>query len=115
MVPTEFERASSDFLGFSVAARDFAALASTHQAYTMTQGVLQTFRRRLSFEEAMAFANVLPLLLRALFVTDWAQRSRERRSEIGRRWNARCGASGRTTTCPLRTRSSAWREPFGRA
>jgi uncharacterized protein (DUF2267 family) len=37
----------------------------------MTQGVLQAFRRRLSIKEAIAFANVLPVCLRALFVTDW--------------------------------------------
>jgi len=33
--------------------------------------LFQTFRRRLSTEEAVAFANVLPIALRALFVTDW--------------------------------------------
>jgi uncharacterized protein (DUF2267 family) len=37
----------------------------------MTQGVFQTFRRRLSTKDAIAFANVLPICLRALFVTDW--------------------------------------------
>jgi len=29
------------------------------------------FRRRLSTKDAIAFANVLPICLRALFVTDW--------------------------------------------
>lgn len=70
-VPPEFERASARFYDFLVDARDLAGLGSTNQAYTMTQGVLQTFRRRLDLHEAIAFANVLPLLLRALFVTDW--------------------------------------------
>jgi uncharacterized protein (DUF2267 family) len=37
----------------------------------MTQGVLQAFRRRLSVKDAVDFANVLPVCLRALFVTDW--------------------------------------------
>jgi uncharacterized protein (DUF2267 family) len=37
----------------------------------MTQGVFQVFRRRLSTKDAIAFANVLPICLRALFVTDW--------------------------------------------
>jgi len=37
----------------------------------MTQGVFQVFRRRLSTNDAIAFANVLPICLRALFVTDW--------------------------------------------
>lgn len=70
-VPPEFDRASKDFYAFLVEARDVAMLQTTHQSYTMTQGVLQAFRRRLSFAQAIAFANELPLLLRALFVTDW--------------------------------------------
>lgn len=70
-VPAEYERASQKFYDYLVDARDSAGLWSTHVAYTMTQGVFQTFRRRLSFKEAIAFANVLPICLRALFVTDW--------------------------------------------
>ena len=37
----------------------------------MVQGVLQAFRRRLTPAEVALFANVLPPLLRALFVADW--------------------------------------------
>lgn len=70
-VPAEYERASAQFYNYLVDARDTAGLWSTHVAYTMTQGVFQTFRRRLSFKEAIAFANVLPIALRALFVSDW--------------------------------------------
>lgn len=70
-VPPDFERASARFYEFLQDARDIAMIQTTHQAYTMVQGVLQTFRRRLDLHEAIAFANVLPLLLRALFVTDW--------------------------------------------
>ncbi len=70
-VPAEYERASAHFYELLVEARELAGLGSTHQAYTMVQGVLQTFRRRLTCEEAIAFANLLPVALRALFVTDW--------------------------------------------
>ncbi len=70
-VPPEYERASAKFYEFLETARDNADLITTHQAYTMTQGVLRAFRRRLTFPQAIAFANELPLLLRALFVTDW--------------------------------------------
>ena len=70
-VPAEYERASDQFYKFLIDARDTANLTSTHTAYTMTQGVFQVFRRRLSFPEAIAFANVLPICLRALFVSDW--------------------------------------------
>lgn len=70
-VPAEYQRASDDFYRYLVDARDIAGLWSTHVTYTMTQGVLQTFRRRLSAEDTIAFANVLPICLRALFVTNW--------------------------------------------
>lgn len=70
-VPAEYERASAKFYEYLVDARDTAGLWSTHVTYTMTQGVFQVFRRRISIEDAIAFANVLPVCLRALFVTDW--------------------------------------------
>lgn len=70
-VPAEYERASAKFYDYLVDARDTAGLWSTHVTYTMTQGVFQVFRRRLSTNDAIAFANVLPICLRALFVTDW--------------------------------------------
>lgn len=70
-VPAEYERASAQFYEYLVDARDTAGLWSTHVTYTMTQGVFQVFRRRLSPQDAIAFANVLPICLRALFVTDW--------------------------------------------
>jgi uncharacterized protein (DUF2267 family) len=70
-VPQEYKRASQDFEKFLVDARDIAGLATTHQTYTMVQGVLQAFRRRLDVREALLFADVLPPALRALFVADW--------------------------------------------
>jgi uncharacterized protein (DUF2267 family) len=70
-VPAEYERASAQFTAFLVDVRDTSGLWSTHVTYTMVQGVLQVFRRRLTPQEALAFAGVLPIGLRALFVTDW--------------------------------------------
>jgi len=70
-VPQEYKRASHDFDKFMVDARDISGLATTHQTYTMVQGVLQAFRRRLDVREALLFADVLPPVLRALFVADW--------------------------------------------
>jgi uncharacterized protein (DUF2267 family) len=35
------------------------------------QGVLQAFRRRLDIKDAILFAGILPVGLRALFVADW--------------------------------------------
>jgi len=70
-VPAEYQRARDDFYAFLVEARDEADLWSTHVTYTMTQGVFQVFRRRMSIQQAIAFSNVLPVGLRALFVSDW--------------------------------------------
>jgi uncharacterized protein (DUF2267 family) len=70
-VPAEYERASTKFYEYLIDARDTAGLWSTHVTYTMTQSVFQVFRRRLSVSDGIAFANILPVCLRALFVTDW--------------------------------------------
>jgi uncharacterized protein (DUF2267 family) len=71
MVPNQYQLASQQFSEFLTDVRDTAGLTSTHQAFTMTQGVLQTFRRRLDVKNALLFANVLPAVLRAIFVADW--------------------------------------------
>jgi len=70
-VPAEYQRAQDDFYAFLIDAREEAGLWSTHVTYTMTQAVFQVFRRRVSMEQAIAFANVLPVGLRALFVAGW--------------------------------------------
>jgi uncharacterized protein (DUF2267 family) len=69
--PLEYQRASQDFERFMVTARDAAGLTTTNMAWTMVEGVLLVFRRRLTVSEAIEFANVLPPLLRALFLGDW--------------------------------------------
>lgn len=70
-IPSEYQRASLDFERFMTDARDAADLATTHMAWSMVVGVLHTFRRRLSLEHAVEFANVLPPVVRAIFVADW--------------------------------------------
>ncbi|MGA8784544.1 MAG: DUF2267 domain-containing protein [Polaromonas sp.] len=70
-LPPEYQRASQEFEKFMVDARDISGLATTSMAYTMVQGVLQAFRRRLNVREAALFANVLPAVVRAIFVADW--------------------------------------------
>jgi uncharacterized protein (DUF2267 family) len=71
MVPPEYQQAKIDFYNFLTAARDGAELVDTQPAYTMAQGVLQAFRRRLDLKDAIRFSNVLPVGLRALFFADW--------------------------------------------
>lgn len=70
-MPMEYRQASADFDAFMLELRDQAGLATTNQTYTLLQAVLQVFRRRLSVSEAVAFAGVLPPVLRAIFVSDW--------------------------------------------
>jgi uncharacterized protein (DUF2267 family) len=70
-VPSEYQRATDDFYKLLIDARDSAGLKTTNQAYTMVQGVLQVFRRRLEVNEAIRFLSVLPVGARALFVADW--------------------------------------------
>ena len=73
--PLEYQRASSEFERFMVAARDAAGLATTNMAWTMVEGVFLTFRRRLTIQQALEFANVLPPLIRALFLDNWRPES----------------------------------------
>ncbi len=70
-IPSEYQRATDHFYKFLTEARDIAGFGSTHQTYTMVQGVLQVFRRRINVKEAILFAGVLPPVLRAIFVADW--------------------------------------------
>ncbi len=70
-MPMEYRQASRDFDRFMEDLRDTSMLTTTHQAYTMLQGVLQVFRRRLTVQQALHFADVLPPVLRAIFVSDW--------------------------------------------
>ncbi|MGE0863882.1 MAG: DUF2267 domain-containing protein [Vicinamibacterales bacterium] len=69
--PAEYQRATDAFAAFLLEVRDRCDFASPNQAYTTAQAVLQVFRRRLPLADAIRFAGVLPVGLRALFVADW--------------------------------------------
>ncbi|OYZ96127.1 MAG: hypothetical protein B7Y01_00110 [Xanthobacter sp. 17-67-6] len=49
-IPMEYQHASEDFMRFLADARDEAGLGTMNQSFTMVDGVLRTFRRRLSTE-----------------------------------------------------------------
>lgn len=70
-MPMEYRQASVDFDRFVEDLKEVSMLSTSHQAYTMLQAVLQLFRRRLTVQQALEFANVLPPVLRAIFVSDW--------------------------------------------
>ena len=70
-MPFAYESASEDFERFLAVAIESSGLTTRNQAYTMAQGVLRVFRRRLSVRDAARFADVLPPVVRAIFVADW--------------------------------------------
>ncbi len=70
-MPMEYRQASVDFDRFMEDLKEVSMLSTSHQAYTMLQAVFQVFRRRLSIQQSLDFANTLPPVLRAIFVSDW--------------------------------------------
>jgi uncharacterized protein (DUF2267 family) len=75
-IPMEYQHASRDFERFLADIQDRLGFATRNPAYTTVEGVLLTFRRRLNVAQALAFANLLPPVLRALFVADFDSRQR---------------------------------------
>ncbi|SIQ76384.1 Uncharacterized conserved protein, DUF2267 family [Rhizobium sp. RU35A] len=70
-IPMEYHHAGRDFEAFMADLIEISMLQTRHQAYTMLQAVLQVFRRRLTLPQAIAFADLLPPVVRAIFVSDW--------------------------------------------
>lgn len=70
-MPWAYRHATRDWQAFLADAKEGLGLESDNMAYTAVQGVLLVFRRRLRSREVMAFADVLPAVLRALFVAGW--------------------------------------------
>ncbi len=70
-MPWTYRHASREWRAFLDDARDTMGLETDNLAYTAIQGVLQAFRRRLTPQQAVAFAQVLPTVPRAIFVADW--------------------------------------------
>lgn len=70
-IPSEYQLASIEFEKFMVDARDISGLATTNMAYNMVVGVLHAFRCRVTLRDALRFANVLPPVVRAIYVSDW--------------------------------------------
>ncbi|NUB42813.1 DUF2267 domain-containing protein [Fertoebacter nigrum] len=70
-MPATYRQATAEWRAFLADARDEMALVSDNSTYTAVQGVLRAFRRRLTPQQAVDFAGVLPSVLRALFVAEW--------------------------------------------
>lgn len=71
-LPFEYQNPSLQFERFMADARDCAGLATTNMAWNMVVGVLHAFRRRLTVNQALSFALVLPPMIRALFMEGWS-------------------------------------------
>ena len=70
-MPWTYRHASKEFRAFLDDAKERMGLASDNMAYTAVDAVLQVFRRRLTPEQGIAFADLLPSVLRAVFVYRW--------------------------------------------
>lgn len=70
-LPWTYRQATREWQAFIAQARTAMDLESDNATYTAVQGVLQAFRRRLTPQQAIDFAQILPSVLRALFVADW--------------------------------------------
>ncbi len=69
--PLEYAMATQTWQKVLDAVRDETDLATSNQAFTVLEGVLRAFRRRLDVQDSLRFADALPVPVRALFVHDW--------------------------------------------
>ena len=91
-MPWTCRQASREWRAFLDEVRAAMDLTSDNAACTSVEGVLRAFRRRLTPQQAVDFAQVLPAVLRALFVANW------------RLAEGRCGQAAARTGPPRRWR-----------
>ncbi len=70
-MPWSYRHANKEWRGFLDDAKDRLGTPSDNVTYTVTEGVFRSFRSRLTVQQGLDFAQVLPTTLRALFVQDW--------------------------------------------
>lgn len=70
-MPWTYRHASKEWQAILDDLKDRMSLVSDNSAYTAMDGVLQVFRRRLTAQEGLDFASVLPSVPRAVFVAGW--------------------------------------------
>jgi uncharacterized protein (DUF2267 family) len=70
-MPWTYRHATREWQAFLSDARDAMDLVSDNATYTAVQGVLQAFRCRLTPQQTIDFAQILPSVLRAILVADW--------------------------------------------
>ncbi|MFD2440093.1 DUF2267 domain-containing protein [Paracoccus kondratievae] len=70
-MPWTYRHASKEWRAILDDLKDRMDLVSDNSAYTALDGVLQVFRRRLTAQQGLDFASVLPAIPRAIFVAGW--------------------------------------------
>lgn len=70
-MPWTYRHASKEWRAILDDLRDRMNIISDNMAYTAMDGVLQVFRRRLTAQQGLDFASVLPAIPRAVFVSGW--------------------------------------------
>ena len=70
-MPWTYRHATREWQAFLADAREEMGLISDNMAYTAVEGVLHAFRARLTAQQALDFAQILPSVLRAIFVAHW--------------------------------------------
>lgn len=70
-MPWTYRHASREWQAFLADARGEMGLVSDNSAFTAVEGVLRAFRARLTPQQAIDFAQILPSVLRAIFVSHW--------------------------------------------
>lgn len=70
-MPWTYRQATREWQAFLSDARAAMDLTSDNATFTAVEGVIRAFRRRLTPQQAIDFAQVLPSVLRALFVANW--------------------------------------------
>jgi uncharacterized protein (DUF2267 family) len=70
-MPWTYRHASKEWRAFLDDVKERMSLESDNMAYTAVDAVMQVFRRRLTAQQGLNFASVLPSVLRAIFVNGW--------------------------------------------
>ena len=70
-MPPEVQYASEQFMGLLRALKDRAFLETHNQCYAMLRAVLHEFRSYMTIKQAIAFADGLPPVARAIFIEGW--------------------------------------------
>jgi uncharacterized protein (DUF2267 family) len=70
-MPWTYRQATREWQTFLADAQEAIGTPTDHSTFTAVEGVLRAFRSRLTPQQAIDFAQILPAVLRALFVADW--------------------------------------------